>query len=159
MTYANLIYLGQITDRVPVIGLFTPSHIGGDAPPIAFGEVFNVSRFIEDSGIAIVEWDDVKNPDSEVLEDLGCWNVWEAVQYYEHHPRGSTVPDWVGLGSYMVLETFFDVKLNIGIGFTQTSLTLVDRIGSRRSLTTSMTSAALSGPLLASRTRKIATRI
>ncbi|KAK7695288.1 hypothetical protein QCA50_002478 [Cerrena zonata] len=97
MTYANLIYLGQITDRVPVIGLFTPSHIGGDAPPIAFGEVFNVSRFIEDSSIPIVEWDDVKNPDSEVVEDLGCWNIWEAVQYYEHHPRGSTVPDWVGL--------------------------------------------------------------
>ena len=60
MTYANLIYLGQITDRVPVIGLFTPSHIGGDAPPIAFGEVFNVSRFIKDSGIPIIEWDDVR---------------------------------------------------------------------------------------------------
>ncbi|CAL1695033.1 unnamed protein product [Somion occarium] len=97
MTYANLIYLGQIADRVPIIGMFTPSHIGGDAPPISFGEVFNVSRFIKDSGTPIVEWDEVKNPESEILDDIGCWNIWEAVQYYEHYPRGSVVPDLVGL--------------------------------------------------------------
>lgn len=99
MTYANLLYLAKITDRIPVVGIFTPSHIGGDAPPIAFGEVFDVPRFIQESGIHMVEWDEVKNPDSEVLDQLGCWNVWEAVQYYEHFPRGSTVLDWIGLGT------------------------------------------------------------
>ncbi|KAJ3482439.1 hypothetical protein NLI96_g6980 [Meripilus lineatus] len=97
MTYANLIYLGKITDRIPVVGIFTPSHIGGDVPPIAFSEVFDVPRFIKDSGINMVEWDEVKDPDSEVLDDLGCWNIWETVQYYEHFPRGSPIPDWVGL--------------------------------------------------------------
>ncbi|KAI0652041.1 hypothetical protein C8Q79DRAFT_899165 [Trametes meyenii] len=97
MTYANLIYLGSLTDRVPVIGMFTPSHIGGDVPPIPFGEVFDVPRFNDESGIQIVEWDEVKDPESQVVDDLGCWNVWEAVQYNEHHPRGSSVPDWLKL--------------------------------------------------------------
>ncbi|KAH9857996.1 hypothetical protein C2E23DRAFT_855905 [Lenzites betulinus] len=97
MTYANLIYLGSVTDRVPVVGMFTPSHIGGDVPPILFGEVFDVPRFNRESGIQIVEWYEVKDPESEVVDDLGCWNVWEAVQFNEHNPRGSSVPDWLKL--------------------------------------------------------------
>ncbi|KAI0719978.1 hypothetical protein C8T65DRAFT_634490 [Cerioporus squamosus] len=97
MTYANLIYLGSLTERVPIIAMFTPSHIGGDAAPIPFGEVFDVPRFIQSSGIPIVEWDEVKDPESDVVDDLGCWNLWEAVQYNEHHPRNSAVTDWLKL--------------------------------------------------------------
>ncbi|TFK90807.1 hypothetical protein K466DRAFT_583411 [Polyporus arcularius HHB13444] len=97
MTYANLIYLGSLTDRVPIVAMFTPSHIGGDAAPIPFGEVFDVPRFNRESGIPIVEWDEVKDPESDVLDDLGCWNIWEAVQLNEHHPRYSAVPDWLKL--------------------------------------------------------------
>ncbi|KAI0778374.1 hypothetical protein BD413DRAFT_508781 [Trametes elegans] len=97
MTYANLIYLGAVTDRVPVVGMFTPSHIGGDVPPIPFGEVFDVPRYNRESNTPIVEWYEVKDPESEVVDDLGCWNVWEAVQFNEHHPRGSSVPDWLKL--------------------------------------------------------------
>ncbi|EMD41919.1 hypothetical protein CERSUDRAFT_110476 [Gelatoporia subvermispora B] len=108
MTYANMVYLGSITDRVAILPMFIPSHIGGDAGDISFGEVFDVPRFIRDSGIPAVEWSEVKDPQSEELEPLGCWNVWEAVQYNEHHPRHSwvtpklgldvsytTAPDWV----------------------------------------------------------------
>ena len=98
MTYMNLIYLGFITDRVPVVAMFTPSHIGGDAPVITFGEVFDVPRFIRESGIPLLEWLEVKDPESDVIDDIGCWNIWEAVQYYEHYPRGSSVPDWLKLG-------------------------------------------------------------
>ncbi|OSD03265.1 hypothetical protein PYCCODRAFT_1434681 [Trametes coccinea BRFM310] len=97
MTYANLIYLGVLTDRVPVVAMFTPSHIGGDAAPIPFGEVFDVPRFMDESGIPLLEWDEVKDPESQVVDDLGCWNVWEAVQYNEHFPRGSSVPDLLKL--------------------------------------------------------------
>ncbi|KIP02086.1 hypothetical protein PHLGIDRAFT_112444 [Phlebiopsis gigantea 11061_1 CR5-6] len=97
MTYMNLMYLGLVTDRVPVVAMFTPSHIGGDAGVITFGEVFDVPRYIEESGNPLVEWLDVKDPESPVVDDLGCWNVWESVQYYEHFPRGSSVPDWLGL--------------------------------------------------------------
>lgn len=98
MTYVNLIYLGMITDRVPIIAMFTPSHIGGGEPSMAFGEVFDVPRFISESSIEILEWDEVKHPYSEEVEDIGCWNIWEAVQYNEHYPRGSAVPGHLGLG-------------------------------------------------------------
>ncbi|KAI0785042.1 hypothetical protein C8Q75DRAFT_723287 [Abortiporus biennis] len=99
MTYMNLLYMGKITDRVPIVATFTPSHIlqDGVAPPIAFGEVFDVPRFIQDSGIPMVEWDDVKDPDSPVVDDLGCWNIWQAVQYNEPSPRPGALPDWIGL--------------------------------------------------------------
>ncbi|KAI8990457.1 hypothetical protein BD414DRAFT_483706 [Trametes punicea] len=97
MTYANLIYLGTLTDRVPVVAMFTPSHIGGDAEPIPFGEVFDVPRFIEESGIPLLEWHEVKDPASAVVDELGCWNIWEAVQYNEHFPRRSVVPHMLGL--------------------------------------------------------------
>lgn len=105
MTYINLIYLGLITDRVPIIAMFTPSHIGGGEPTIAFGEVFDVPRFINESGIEIVEWDEVKDPESNELEDLGCWDIWEAVQYNEHAPRRSVVPDLLHLGMFNVCVT------------------------------------------------------
>ncbi|KAL6310144.1 hypothetical protein BKA93DRAFT_721989 [Sparassis latifolia] len=97
MTYANLIYLGSITDRVPIIAMFTPSHIGGDAETIRFGDVFDVQRFNKESGIQIIEWDEVKDRNSTEIEDIGCWNIWEAVQYNEDHPRGSAIPWHVGL--------------------------------------------------------------
>ncbi|EPQ60426.1 hypothetical protein GLOTRDRAFT_124182 [Gloeophyllum trabeum ATCC 11539] len=123
MTAANLIYLGLITGRTPIIPPFTPSHIGGDVPPIPFGEVFNVSRLAQALGRPVLEWHDVKEirnnselgwslpsvpaegeePQTnvttwEVQQDVvGCWNTWESVQYNEHFPRRSSVPHWLGL--------------------------------------------------------------
>ncbi|KAI0690908.1 hypothetical protein BC835DRAFT_157933 [Cytidiella melzeri] len=98
MTYMNLIYLGHITDRVPVLAAFTPSfHIGQESPIIGFSEVFDVPRFISDSGIPVLEWSEVKDPGSELIDEIGCWNVWESVQYEDHRPRRSDVPNWLGL--------------------------------------------------------------
>ena len=97
MTYMNLIYLGVITSRVPIVPMFTPSHVRG-ADPIPFGDVFDVQRFIDESGIDIVEWREVKDPDSEVVDDLGCWNIWEVTSSYEPNPRGSFVPLHLRLG-------------------------------------------------------------
>ncbi|KAK0233621.1 hypothetical protein IW262DRAFT_1331502 [Armillaria fumosa] len=97
MTYVNLIYLGMITDRVPVIPMFTPSHIGGSVPPIAFGDVFDVPRLRKALNKPIIEWRDVKDPGSNQLDNLGCWNVWESSQFYEPHPRGSPVLYHLGL--------------------------------------------------------------
>ncbi|KAH9836945.1 uncharacterized protein C8Q71DRAFT_578541 [Rhodofomes roseus] len=91
MTYMNLIYLGVITSRVPIVGMFTASHVvGGENVP--FGDVFDVPRFINESGIDILEWREVKDPESEVLDDIGCWNVWEVTNPSEPQPRGSWVP-------------------------------------------------------------------
>ncbi|OCH94686.1 hypothetical protein OBBRIDRAFT_722038 [Obba rivulosa] len=103
MTYANMVYLGSITDRVTILPMFIPSHVGGDAGDLAFGEVFDVPRFNRDSGIPAVEWSEVKDPQSEEMDTLGCWSVWEAVQYNEHYARHSWVPE----------------KLNLDISYTK----------------------------------------
>ncbi|KAJ7727827.1 hypothetical protein DFH07DRAFT_851526 [Mycena maculata] len=92
MTYINLIYLGLITDRVPIIPEFIPSHIGGHVPPIPFGEVFDVPRLRTELGKPVLEWREVKHPSSTFVDDIGCWNTWEAVQYREAFPRRSRIP-------------------------------------------------------------------
>lgn len=83
---------------MPIIGRFTPSHIGGHIPPIDFGEVFDVPRLRELMQKPLLEWHEVKNRNSDVVEELGCWNVWEAVQDREHIPRQSAIPDRLNLG-------------------------------------------------------------
>lgn len=95
---ANLIYLAKITDRVPIIPPFVPSHIGGDAGSIAFGDIFNTTRLGEAIGIPVIEWKDVKRPGSEVLDDLGCWDIWQATQYEEAFPRWSGMLEQLNLG-------------------------------------------------------------
>ncbi|KAL0951547.1 hypothetical protein HGRIS_008230 [Hohenbuehelia grisea] len=93
MTYGNLIYLALITDRIPVLAMFTPSHIGGGEAPIAFGDVFDVPRLRQLIGKPVLEWREVKDSSSDVVDDLGCWNIWEVVQDNEKFPRRSSVPD------------------------------------------------------------------
>ncbi|KAG5647758.1 hypothetical protein DXG03_008481 [Asterophora parasitica] len=97
MTYINLIYLAMITDRIPVIPMFTPSHIGGAVPPIDFGLVFDVPRLRKALNIPVLEWHEVKDRASNEVEEIGCWNTWEAVQKNEHYPRRSHVPDHLKL--------------------------------------------------------------
>ncbi|KAJ3568045.1 hypothetical protein NP233_g5974 [Leucocoprinus birnbaumii] len=97
MTYINLIYLAKITDRIPIIPMFTPSHIGGDKPTIDFGEVFDVKRLSQGTGIPVLEWNQVKNRSSDALDELGCWNTWESVQDHEAYPRRSVVPNYLKL--------------------------------------------------------------
>ncbi|THV07510.1 hypothetical protein K435DRAFT_847933 [Dendrothele bispora CBS 962.96] len=98
MTYANLVYLGLITERVPIIPPFTPSHVGWDVAPIPFGDVFDVPRMRKLIGKPILEWREVKKSDSETLEALGCWNVWGSVQKSHSEARGSAVLPILKLG-------------------------------------------------------------
>ncbi|CAA7265892.1 unnamed protein product [Cyclocybe aegerita] len=97
MTYINLIYLGFLTKRAPIIAMFTPSHIGGHVPPVDFGEVFDVPRLREALQMPVIEWHEVKNRNSGVLDEIGCWDTWQAVQDREHYPRRSVVPDLLKL--------------------------------------------------------------
>jgi hypothetical protein len=77
---ANLFYLALITERIPIIPNFIPGiHVGGHVPPIDFGTVFGLPRLRSKLGIPILEWHQVKKEDSEFLDDLGCWSVWESV--------------------------------------------------------------------------------
>ncbi|KZT30811.1 hypothetical protein NEOLEDRAFT_37108 [Neolentinus lepideus HHB14362 ss-1] len=118
MTMGNLIYLAKITDRIPIIPAFTPeTHVGTwEVPGIPFGEVFDVPRLKKDLGFPVLEWHQVKDPNSEEIDEFGCWSVWTTVS---SGPDGQTVgprmnravydigldisytavPDWVREGS------------------------------------------------------------
>ncbi|KAG2037002.1 hypothetical protein BDR03DRAFT_1092124 [Suillus americanus] len=87
MTYANLIYLALITERTPIIPKFLSHHIDPSAPPFVFGEVFDLPRLSQAIGIHLLEWHEVKDPESQVVDDLGCWSVWETVQYHMPTPE------------------------------------------------------------------------
>jgi hypothetical protein len=104
----NLIYLGLLTDRVPVVGRFMPSHIEGNAQPIPFGEVFDLPRLRRALGRPIVEWDDVKDIDSPEYDVLGCWNLWAVVMPgVDSHPRESASPEYIKLGTFPSRLPFF----------------------------------------------------
>ncbi|KZP06147.1 hypothetical protein FIBSPDRAFT_764866 [Athelia psychrophila] len=90
MTYANLIYLARLTGRVPVIPTFIPSHVRGDAGPIPFGEIFNTTRLGEAIGIPVIEWQDIKAPSSNYVDEIGCWSIWQATRE-DDSPRGSAM--------------------------------------------------------------------
>ncbi|KAJ7361204.1 hypothetical protein DFH08DRAFT_843459 [Mycena albidolilacea] len=104
ISFLNLVYLGLITDRVAILPVFTSTHLPPDTPPLPFGEVFDLPRLRTALGLPILEWRDVKEKDSEVLEDIGCWNVWESVQFNDKAPRHSSVTE----------------KLNLDISYTKT---------------------------------------
>ncbi|KZT08882.1 uncharacterized protein LAESUDRAFT_648242 [Laetiporus sulphureus 93-53] len=92
ITIGNLIYLAQITSRIPVVPPFT-SHIGGANIPISFSEIFDVPRLAHALKMPILEWQDIKNVTlSENLgerDELGCWNIWEVDNVPADGPRGS----------------------------------------------------------------------
>lgn len=91
----------MLTQRVPIIGPFTPSHIGGDAGDVLFSEVFDIDYLSESIGISVLEWSEVKNSSSQEIEDIGCWSVWQAVQIRETGPRVTNALPLQGLGEYM----------------------------------------------------------
>ena len=116
-----MIYLGLITGRVPIVNVFNPSHLLSyhpDAGSIAFDEVFDLDTLSENIGLPVLQWHEVKDVDSEEVEDIGCWNICEycdarclcqllictlitgeAVQNEEHYPRVIYTLQDQGLGA------------------------------------------------------------
>ncbi|KAH8825674.1 hypothetical protein DL96DRAFT_1530298 [Flagelloscypha sp. PMI_526] len=90
MTYMNLIYLAFTTQRVPVLPHFTAGHFQGDSMTV--GQIFDLPRLSKALGITIVEWHEVKDPRSAVVDTLGCWNIWQTVQQNGAGPRESRAP-------------------------------------------------------------------
>ncbi|KAJ6601344.1 hypothetical protein DFH09DRAFT_560743 [Mycena vulgaris] len=103
ISFINLVYLGLITDRVSILPVFMSTHLPGHAPPLIFGDVFDVPLLRRALGKPVLEWREVKESDSPVLDDIGCWNTWESVQDNDNAPRHSNVP-W---------------KLNLDISYTK----------------------------------------
>jgi hypothetical protein len=93
----------MITERIPIVGPFTPSHIGGDAGNALFSEVFNIDYLSDKIGMPVLEWHEVKNLSAQApeVEDIGCWSVWQAVQVRESTPRITNALALQGLGEQM----------------------------------------------------------
>ncbi|KAJ7676518.1 hypothetical protein DFH06DRAFT_1466020 [Mycena polygramma] len=91
MSLMNLIYLAILTQRVPIMPFFSPTHIveGGN---IDFGDVFDLPRLRKEIGKPVLEWWQVKDRNSTSVDPLGCWNVWQAVSPNNNGPYYITGP-------------------------------------------------------------------
>lgn len=119
----NLVYLAVITQRIAVMGVFTPSHIGFNMENIEFGKVFDVPRLSKLIGLPVVEWHEVKDKNSTEIDQLGCWDVWESVQTDEHLPRKSRVPGIVGIGGTLLQIpccNSISMRYTLDISYTKT---------------------------------------
>lgn len=97
-----MIYLGLLSERIPIIPPFVPDHHISEClslitffwsqPPVLsaykagalpFGQVFNLSRAREALGVPLLEWHEVKAvdpisvtpPPPSEREQLGCWST------------------------------------------------------------------------------------
>ncbi|KAF9022059.1 hypothetical protein BDZ89DRAFT_956960 [Hymenopellis radicata] len=77
--FTNMMYLAIISDRVPVVPPFAPSHhISHDTNVLPFGDVFDMDRLRAALRTPVLEWSDIKTTPSHidsppVSESLGCW--------------------------------------------------------------------------------------
>jgi len=127
MTYMNLIYLAILTERVPILPTFIPSHIGREHPDIPVGEVFDLPRLRETLRMPVLEWQDVKNQTSEAWDEVGCWNTWIVSKPGENRARLSRSPEllkldisytaapkWISLPSEPSLHLSFSALAALG---------------------------------------------
>lgn len=90
MSYFNLLYVAKISGRTAVLPPFAPSHLGSEAGYINFGEVFDIPRLSALMNVPIIEWRDIKNENSTVRDEIGCWSIW-STSSSEHRPRGNPI--------------------------------------------------------------------
>ncbi|KAJ7474504.1 hypothetical protein B0H11DRAFT_2035682 [Mycena galericulata] len=82
----NLIYLGLITERVPIIPRFAPRHLQPSSSELDFGEIFDIP----------LQWSQVQEPYSQYIDELGCWNVQNTMRHTSglyHDVSYTTPPD------------------------------------------------------------------
>ncbi|KAJ3515420.1 hypothetical protein NLJ89_g1772 [Agrocybe chaxingu] len=84
MGYVNMIYVGLISDRIPILPPFGPHHMSYDAGALRFSNVFNLTQLKKALNRPILEWHEVKEEDSpsslrepsaEERESIGCWST------------------------------------------------------------------------------------
>ncbi|KAJ7173651.1 hypothetical protein C8R46DRAFT_119249 [Mycena filopes] len=81
IAYMNMIYLGLVTERIPIIPRLIPINMPPNSTELDFGEVFDIPRLQKAIGLPILEWPQVKVPHSNVVDDLGCWSVLDMVRH------------------------------------------------------------------------------
>lgn len=100
MSYINLIYLGLITERIPVIPTFATTHgISVDEEKIRFSEVFDLQRLQKELRMPVIEWGDVKQNTSVEVDEIGCWSSWLGLKPESSNspPIWTAIPHWLKL--------------------------------------------------------------
>ncbi|EJT99004.1 hypothetical protein DACRYDRAFT_70192 [Dacryopinax primogenitus] len=97
MALVHLIYLAQLTERIPILPSFAPSHLGQAAGLIPVSDVFNLRRLSERIHLPIIEWRDVKSANSTIVEEIGCWSPWIGGGQSNGQPRDTYLPAALGL--------------------------------------------------------------
>jgi hypothetical protein len=98
MTLGNMMYLGMISDRIPIIPPFVAAHhINWESTPLPFSKVFDLPRLRKETGKEFLEWHEVKMPSSDVVEVLGCWSIWETM-HPDEGPHVTPTPRALKLG-------------------------------------------------------------
>ncbi|KAG8888922.1 hypothetical protein FRB98_006464 [Tulasnella sp. 332] len=110
IVFCNLIYLGVISQRIPILPPFAPAgiHVGA-AAAIDFSEIFDLPALSKAIQWPILEWSDVKRAkynESIVMGDsilpgverdkLGCWSTWAMVDG-SHRAAHSVMPQLLAL--------------------------------------------------------------
>ncbi|KAJ7623687.1 hypothetical protein FB45DRAFT_797959 [Roridomyces roridus] len=122
MEYMNLIYLGLITERIPILAPFARKKRHGVKSEefVPFSRLFNISRMQEEVGVRVLEWGEVKDLTSAgTLDGIGCWSmelgVWNA-SWRSLRPHNlkldisyTPTPEWVKLvpGDYRDQQATF----------------------------------------------------
>ncbi|KAF8070450.1 hypothetical protein FPV67DRAFT_1413259 [Lyophyllum atratum] len=83
ISYVNMIYLGTLSDRIPIIPPFAPDHhISQSAGPLPFGDIFNLTELRRSLRKPVLEWSDVKTLSPRLsldapssVEQIGCWST------------------------------------------------------------------------------------
>ncbi|KAG6869099.1 hypothetical protein C0993_001664 [Termitomyces sp. T159_Od127] len=88
ISYVNMVYLGTVSDRIPIIPPFAPDHhISPSAGPISFGEIFDLDSLRRNLRKPVLQWSDVKSLSPSLsldaplsIEQIGCWSTRPAHQ-------------------------------------------------------------------------------
>lgn len=95
MGMVHTIYLGMLSNRVPVLPPFVPTHVG---PTNEFyvGDLFDLPRLRKGIRHPVIEWRDVK--DTARVDQRETLNCWSARQSWDHEEPGSVYSWWLSLG-------------------------------------------------------------
>ncbi|KAK7031507.1 hypothetical protein R3P38DRAFT_2924051 [Favolaschia claudopus] len=147
--YMNLLYLALITERVPILAPFSPFTSGhvDTATVVNFSEVFDLPRLQKELKRPILEWWQVKDSESPMMDELGCWSLersawnatWQTPQpiHLKLDISYSVAPNWIKL----VPEDYNDQQVTFwalaALGFADTkpvNVTTVESPATQKSI-------------------------
>lgn len=113
MASIHTVQLALLTNRIPILPPFPPSHTGPKSGLLPFSEVFDLPALSQNLDIPIFEWQDIKetvnpHPDPQnvalygdrwngyyggEMEEIGCWSLWMTQRGKGAKAREGRIPE------------------------------------------------------------------